>query len=70
MATIKGLTKELNTLTEKNERLKALAYNLLLAAETQDQSAIEQSAGELRAWFDTEKSSPVRGELRFKPTSD
>ena len=46
-------TKEFANITTKYERLKVLAYNLLLASETEDVTAIEQTAGELRGWFDT-----------------
>ena len=36
----------------KHERMRTLAYNLLVACEKEDTAAIEQTAGELRGWFD------------------
>lgn len=50
MATIKKLT------SDEIERLQELSYSLLLAAEQSDMTAIEQARGELRIWFDTNKT--------------
>ena len=39
-------------LNDQHSRLRELAYNLLVASEAEDVTAIEQTAGELRGWFD------------------
>lgn len=50
MASIKELTRT----TEKHERLKVIARNMLLAARREDPRDLEKSAEELSMWFKEE----------------
>lgn len=53
-----SLEKQLKEMTEKFDRLRVLAYNLVEMSERDDQVGIKQSCAEARKWFDENKEHP------------